>query len=205
MMKKIITIIIAIVLVFAISATAFAASNRAKEVTGENPGKANGIEKQERNNERLRELFATYYPEGLEILDVIQEEHREFHEEAKEDREELREAIRADFEAIKEAVESGAITPREGRVQSINLRMDIRNMKNEMDEVLLEKIEAQAPVHDRLVEIKMEIKMIMETDPIDAEAIMELLVETLGLLQQHLDNDIYYHGLFMDIAESYGY
>ena len=205
-MKKVITIIIAVVMVFALSATAFAAaSDRAKEVTGDNNGKALGIEKQERNNERLRELFAKYFSEGLEKLDEIQEDHREFHEEAKEDREELQEAIRADFDEIKSAVESGDLTRREGHIQIINLRMDIRSMRNEMDEVILEKIDAQAPVHDRLAEIREEIKGLLSTDPIDADAIAVLLEESLGLFETHLENDIYYHGLCQDIAESYGY
>jgi len=205
-MKKVLAIIIAVVLVFALSATAFAAaSDRAREVTGENNGKALGIEKQEKTRERLRELFAMYYPEGLEDLDEIQEDHREFHEEAKEDREELQGKIRDAYEEIKAAVEAGDLTRREAHVQIINLRMDIRSMRNEFDEVLLEKIEAQAPVHDRMAEIREEIKLLLAIDPVDADAIEALLIETLGLLELHLENDIYFHGLFQDIAESYGY
>jgi len=205
-MKKVITIIIAVVMVFALSATVFAAAgDRAKEVTRENNGKALGIEKQERSGDRLRELFVKYFSEGLEKLDEIQEDHREFHEEAKEDREDLQEAIRADFEEIKSAVESGDLTRREGHIKIINLRMDIRSMRNEMDEALLEKISAQAPVHDRLAEVREEIKGLLATEPIDEDAIAVLLEESLGLFEIHLENDIYYHGLFQDIAESYGY
>lgn len=205
-MKKVISIISAVVLVFAISVTAFAAaSDRAKEVTSENNGKAVGIEKQENNREMLRELFAIYYPEGIETLDEIQAEHREFHEQAREEREELREEINADFDKIREAVENGDLTRREGYVQIINLRMDIRLMRNEFDEVLLEKIDAQAPVNDRLAEVRQEIRGLLETEPIDADAISVLLAETLDLLQTHLENDMYYHGLFQDVAASYGY
>ena len=206
MKKKAITIMIALVLVFTVSASAFAAaSDRAKEVTDENNGRALGIEKQEGDGERLKELFATYFPDGLDALEAHQEAHKDFHETAKAENEAIREAVRADFEAIKDAVEDGSLTKREGKVQTINLRMDIRNMRNEIDLVLLDKIDAQAPVHDRLAEIRQEIKSLLETDPVDGDAIALLLEESLGLFEEHLENDIYYHGLMMDAAASYGY
>ena len=205
-MKKILIIVLALALVIGISATTFAeASDRAKEVTEENKGKALGIEKQEERDGRLMKLFELYFPEGVEDLKEVREEHVAFHEQAKSDFEALREAIKADFDEIKAAVESGELSRREGQVLIINLRMEIRLMRNEIDEVNLAKIEAQGPVHDRILEIKEEIKVLLSVDPVDEDAMKALLIESLGLFETHLDNDIYFHGLKVDIAAAYGY
>ncbi len=62
-MKKVLVIVIAVVLVFTVSITAFAATGeREKEVIGENKGAAVDVENREERTEKLRELFADYHP-----------------------------------------------------------------------------------------------------------------------------------------------
>ncbi|MCK5759370.1 MAG: hypothetical protein KAH14_09790 [Clostridiales bacterium] len=205
-MKKILILAVALIMVLAVSVTAFAATGETeKKVVSESKRDSLALENQEGRGERLRALFTEYFEEGLDELIEVQEAHISFHENVKVYREEVKNAIAADFEAIKAAVESEDLTRREGRVELIELRMSIRNMRNEIDEVLLQKIEAQAPVHDRMVEVKDEVKTLLEADPVDADAVKFLLEETLSLLSLHLGNDELYHGLFVDIAIGYGY
>ena len=205
-MKKVLIIAVALVMVFAVSVTAFAATGETeKRVVDESKRDALTSKNPEDRGERLRALFTEYYEEGLDELIEYQDTHISFHEAAKTYKEELKITIKTDFDAIKASVESGDLTKREGRVESIELRMSIRNMRNEIDEVLLTKIEAQTPVHDRLVEVKGEVKALLEADPVDADAVKLLLEETFSLLSSHLGNDTLYHGMFVDVAESHGY
>lgn len=205
-MKKVLVIAIAVVLVFAVSITAFAAPGNAdSEATVEKTEMAEKEISAEDRAEKLKALFVTYYEDGVEELDEIQAAHISFHENAKLDREALRAAVEAERGAIKAAIESGDLTKREGRVEFIELRIGIRDMRNDVDELLLDKIEAQAPVHDRMIEVRTEMKALLETEPVDSESIQVLLVETLSLLTSHLENDQLYHGLFMDAVAGYGF
>ncbi len=193
-------------MVFAVSITAFAATGETdKKVVDESKRDALASENQVERGQRLRALFTEYNEEGLDELIEVQDAHMSFHENVKAYREEVKIATKADFDAIRAAVESGDLTRREGRVELIELRMSIRNMRNEIDEVLLQKIEVQAPIHDRIVEVKDEVKALLEADPVDADAVKLLLEETLSLLSSHLGNDELYHGMIVDIIVGYEY
>lgn len=200
-MKKYLIVTMVLVLVLGLSVTALAAGAE------RNPELKARITEEQRDDIQAKRmgLFETYYPEGLQEFLELQEEHKAFHEGALADREALKTSIQASFEAIKAAVESGEITMREGRVQFIELRMEVRTMRNEMDLVRLDKIADQAAGHDRMMEIREEVKALLAEEPVDSDAIAMLLAETLDILRTHIDSDVYYHGLMLDIAASHGF
>ncbi len=200
-MKKVLIVVLALALVISFSITAFA-----DETVEPKPEKRQlaAQEREDRLN-RVTHLFEEYYPEGLETFLELHENHKEFHEQAATDREMHIAAVRADFDEIRAAVESGELTRREGQVQIIELRIKIRTMRNELAVVRLEKIAVQGPLFDGMLEIREEIRTLLVTDPIDGEAIAVLLAESLENLAAHVENDIHYHSIFLDIAEGYGY
>ena len=205
MKKKILIIAAVVVLALSVSAVALADTSGTRDIEN---GKALGLEKQEQRETAGRliyRLFNKYYPEGLETLLETREAHREFHEEAREDREELAQAIREAREEIKEALEKGDIDRVEARRLFGQLKSDVEAMKSEFAEVRDEKRAAQEPIRERLAEIRSELKVLLGEDPVDGDSVKALLEESLGLFIQHLDNDIYYHGIFLGIAESYGF
>lgn len=200
-MKKFLIVSIALILVMGVSVTAIAAGVEKR------PEMKVQLSDEQREviQEKRMELFETYYPEGVEEFLALQEEHKAFHIGAKNDKEALIASIRASFEEIRTLVENGDISRRDGRVQFIELKIEVRTMKNEMDLVRLDKIADQSADQDRMKEIREEVKTLLSADPVDSDAVSQLLAESLELLKNHIDSDIYYHNLILGIAASYGY
>lgn len=205
MKKKILVIAMVVVLVLSVSAGVFAASSEMVDKAKVLAGSETRREKIEKTQRRLMHLFEEYYPEGVEELDSVWQEHREFHLSALEDREEMIEAIREDHKEIEDALESGEIEKTEARGLYKELKDNIAAMRAEFSLVAEEKKSAQLEVRDRMTEIKDEIRALLEGDEVDSTAVNALLFETLGLFEQHLDNDILYHNQFEEIASNYGY
>ena len=207
MKKKIFVIVLAIVMIVSISAGVMAATGNS-DTLGKGRNAEEELTRQEkiaRAHRRMMYMFNEYYPEGVEGLLEVWEDHREFHEGAWENRQAIIEAMKEDREEIKALYESGEIDRAEARRLIAELRGNITAMRTEFSDVTEEKQAAQQLVRDRLEEVREEIKGLLDSEEVDAEAIQELLVETLELLNQHVENDVLFHTQYLEIAAYYGY
>lgn len=203
-MKKKVLIILIVVVVMSLSAGAIAFAAETKEPTKQDKQELR-VERAEKRFLRLSSLFETYYPEGVDALVDNREAHIEFHESAKADREELRAGIKEMFTEIKESFENGDINKTEARTQIVALKSSIEEMRAEFKVVVEEKQAAQSVVKDSLIVLRDEMKVLLQADEVDAIRVKEILKSTFPLLQQHVENDVFYHGQFLDIVEQYGF
>lgn len=210
-MKKTLAILMTLTLIFACSATAFAApentSGTRPSVEGEGRDRPHSIDN----------LYETYYPEGIETHSSLVAEHEAFHtsrDAIKAEHQAQVEAdkaeIKAEVDAIRSDLEAGLISEEEAQALMGAIRSDIEAKKAELDAlraelevILAEKQAANDALKAQREANRAAIIAALQSNPVDGDAIASALASGLDLLRQHIDLDYYYADQIDAILGSY--
>jgi chromosome segregation ATPase len=195
-MKKLLSMVLVLVMVLSMTTLVFAEENEnfpKERLTQEERG-----EKPVQRGERVIHLFETYYPEMLEDILALQDEHQSFHDMTLAEREAMKASVKEEIANLREQLQNEEITFEEFKAIIETFKAEKEALKAEIEPIIeAKKAEAEG--------IRESIKSVFESikASLDAgnEEIQPLLDQLYTLMASHVDMDYYYYDLVHEVIE----